>query len=280
VATAWRVRTACKVNLHLGVGPRRGDGYHPVRTVLQALDLGDTLTLRPAEPGRVELAVRGDRPAPHGSDNLVHRAMTLALAAARRRDGFAPGARMILHKRLRLGRRRLLDLARRLGSDVPFFLMGGLASGRDRGDRIRELAPLPLMHALVVTPPWPLSTHRVYGWFDRRSLTSGGDGFRMRPALGRLRQGRPLEAFHNDLEAPVLRRHPELARARDLLLAAGALVAGLAGSGSSVFGLFRRPVRIAGALRDLHGGGWETRRCRTLSGPAYRARFGTAAGRD
>lgn len=174
-----------------------------------------------------------------------------------------------------LASRTLLAMARDLGADVAFFLRGGLASARGRGDHLRELSPLPSLHAVVAIPPLQLATARVYGWFDEESLTSGGAGFRMRPALGRLRRMKSVPEFCNDLERPVFRRHPELAEVRACMRSMGALVAGLSGSGSAVFGLFAQPPQLHRELEDKRRGGWEFYCCQTLTGRAYRSRFCT-----
>ncbi len=294
-----RVRTAAKINLHLGVGPGRGDGYHELDTVLQTIDLGDDLEVRPAPPGRLTLSVSGREAVSAGEENLVLRAARAALGAAGRRRQGAPGLALRLVKRvpagaglgggsgdaaatlllldrvrgLGLGRRRLLALARGLGADVPFFLEGGLARGTGRGDRLRSLAPLPQLPVLVAVPPLRLSTGEVYRRFDEMTLTSGEDGFRMRPALGGLRRGARVSGYVNDLEKTVFRLHPRLAAVRDVLREAGALVAGLSGSGSALFGVFGGGPLPLKMLSPWRRAGWQLHRCTLLQGAAYRARF-------
>jgi 4-diphosphocytidyl-2-C-methyl-D-erythritol kinase len=298
----WRVPTAVKINLHLGVGSLGADGYHPVSTVLQTLDLGDLLELSRGPGPDWSLQVDGPADVPTGPDNLVARAMAMIEARARKQHGAtAAGVRVRLIKKVpagaglgggsgdagaallalaafagvSLGSRAVLAMARDLGADVAFFLQGGLASARGRGDHLRPLAPLPPLHAVVAVPPLQLATPMVYGWFDEESLTSGGAGFRMRPALGRLRRMQSVPEFCNDLERPVFRRHPELAEVRDSLQSMGALVAGLSGSGSAVFGLFGQSPQLHRDLEDKRRGGWEFYCCQTLTGRAYRSRFST-----
>jgi 4-diphosphocytidyl-2-C-methyl-D-erythritol kinase len=299
-SSPWRVQTAVKINLHLGVGPVADDGYHPVKTVLQALQMGDVLELsRSAGPGWT-LDVAGPGDVPRGSDNLVARAMSMVEAAARRlRPDEQHGVHVKLTKKVPagaglgggsgdagaalkalsvfagvpLGYRTLLGMARKLGADVPFFLNGGLAAAAGRGDRLRPLAPLPSLHAIVAVPPFQLPTAKVYAWFDEESLTSRGAGFRMRPALGRLRRMRSVPEFYNDLERPVFRRHPDLAEMRTRLRSMGALVSGLSGSGSAVFALFHDPPPPGRDLEQNRREGWEFHHCQTLTGGAYLSRF-------
>jgi len=298
--TLRRVRTATKINLHLGVGRRAADGYHPVRTVLQAIDFGDELVLKPARGEAWTLAVEGSPEIPRGKDNLVHQALQLLRDAALRchgrpqagihlsliktvpaggglggGSGDAGATLLLVNGALDLGlsHRVLLGIARRLGADVPFFLRGGLARGVGRGDRLHSLTPLPALHVLLAVPPFSLPTAEVYGLFDRESLTLDGAGFRMRPALGRLRRRIAVPMFWNDLEQHVFRLHTDLADVRDEMRNGGALVAGLSGSGSTVFGLFAKHPQLSEALEEKDREGWEFHRGRTLDGCNYLARF-------
>jgi 4-diphosphocytidyl-2-C-methyl-D-erythritol kinase len=294
------LRTAAKVNLDLRVGARLPDGYHPVETVLQTIDLGDELSVGPAPRGQVLLEVEGPEAVPAGEDNLVLRAARALLEAAGRDgrrlrgglrlhlskrvpsgaglgggSGDAAATLMLLDRYLGLGwpRRRLLGLARQLGADVPFFLAGGLARGSGRGDRLRRLAPLPRLPVLVLVPRLRLSTAKVYRQFDEMALTSAKSGFRMRPPVGGLRRRVPVTGLLNDLERPVFQRYPALARVKAEFREAGALVAGLSGSGSAVFGIFPGPPTLGGSLKKWRRRGWEIHRCHTLDERGYLARF-------
>lgn len=300
--TPRRVRTATKINLHLGVGRRSADGYHPVATVLQTIDFGDEISLKPARGPEWALVVEGAPAIPRGKDNLVHQALEMLQNAARRRHVPVQGIQLRLVKRvpaggglgggsgdagaalllvngalgLGLSHGTLLGMARRLGADVPFFLRGGLARGEGRGDRLSSLAPLPALHVLLAVPPFNLPTAEVYGLFDRESLTLDGAGFRMRPALDRLRRRSAVPMFWNDLERHVFRLHSDLADIRDELRAGGALMAGLSGSGSTVFGLFAERPQLTGALEKKDREGWEFHFCETLDRCAYLARYRTS----
>ena len=303
---AYRVRTCAKINLHLAVGRRGRDGYHPVDTLLQTIDWGDDLPLAPGRPGEIALVVRGPAAVPPGEDNLVVRAARLWRDAGRHRTEVPTGLRFDLVKRLPAGAglgggsgdaaaallllerahgrrgvpapvrdRRLRGLARRLGADVPFFLHGGLARGVGRGDRVRRLAPLPDRAALVIVPPFRLATGEVYARFDRLAPGPGA-------ALRAPRHDRLLRALRaadgpvdlrNDLERPAFRWHPELARAKRGLRSQGALLCGLSGSGSALFGLFASPGEARRLAAVWRARGWQARACRLLTGAAWRSRF-------
>ena len=176
------LRTSAKVNLALEVLGKRGDGYHEIATVLQAVDLSDRLKLETADT----LSLHTDDPdLPTDDGNLVMRAARLLQKAA----GIEAGARIQLAKRIpvaaglgggssdaaatlwglsrlwRLGwpKARLQELAVELGMDVPFFLGSGRAVARGRGERLAALPGGGGYALVLVNPRVPLSTREVYG---------------------------------------------------------------------------------------------------------------------
>ena len=302
-ATSQCVQTASKINLGLRVGPRGPDGFHPVETVLQTIELGDELSVREVPGGRLSLDVEGVLPVHGVADNLVLSAARLFVGAIGGSDPGrgrrAPGLHLRLVKRVpvgaglgggsgdaaatllllnrRFGRpltyRRLMTMARGLGADVPFFMRGGLARGWGRGDRLRSLDPLPPLAVSVVVPPFRLSTAEVYRQLDRLSLTLARSQFTMRPVLRGLRSRSPGHRLLNDLQGPVFQEHPELADVTSELRDRGALLAGLSGSGSALFALFADEDAMRKSLGGWRRPGWRVLASRTLDGPAYRALF-------
>jgi 4-diphosphocytidyl-2-C-methyl-D-erythritol kinase len=266
-----RVRAYAKLNLTLRVGARQPDGFHPLQTVFQSLALHDTLELT-LRPGPFTLTCT-DPAVPVDERNLVTRAAHMLWAALGRagepRDvavhlakhipmqaglgGGSSDAASALSSLARAWQPRatradLADLAGRLGSDVPYFLLGGTALGLSRGEDLYPLDDLPAFSVVLALPAFGVATADAYRWFDEdgppRVISRGGAG-RAIPGW----PGRPL-AVMNDLEDPVARRHPEISTARRALESAGALAAGMTGSGSAVFGLFasepaaRRAARV------------------------------------
>ncbi|HEY7869399.1 MAG TPA: 4-(cytidine 5'-diphospho)-2-C-methyl-D-erythritol kinase, partial [Methylomirabilota bacterium] len=176
------LRASAKVNLALEVLGKRGDGYHEIATVLQAVDLADRLRLETADT----LSLHVDDPdLPTDDGNLVMRAARLLQKAA----GREAGARIGLTKRIpvaaglgggssdaaaalwglsrlwKLGwpRARLRELAVELGMDVPFFLGPGRAIATGRGERLAALPGGGGYALVLVNPKVPLSTREVYG---------------------------------------------------------------------------------------------------------------------
>jgi 4-diphosphocytidyl-2-C-methyl-D-erythritol kinase len=260
-----RVQAFAKINLSLRINGIRPDGYHDLTTTYQTIGLHDTLTLAPSR-GAFELRC-ADPSCPTDSSNLVWRAAEEVWRAAGRR-GAPGGVRVRLYKRipqqaglgggssdaaaalrglagfwrLRMSRARLARIAASLGADVPFFLRGGTAVGRGRGDQVRPLADRPPLWVVLLIPGFGVSTRDAYGWWDQDAV---GPEVRRSPSR---REGA------NDLERPVAARRPEISRLVQGLAGAGARHAAMSGSGSTVFGLFATGRAARLAARTLSGG--------------------------
>jgi 4-diphosphocytidyl-2-C-methyl-D-erythritol kinase len=276
--------------LALEVLGKRGDGYHEIATVLQAVDLFDRLTVDPDET----LSLNTDDPElPTDDGNLVMRAARLLQKAA----GVDRGARLRLHKRipvaaglgggssdaaaaltglnrlwgLRWPRPRLQELAVELGMDVPFFLGTGRAVARGRGEQLATLPGGGGYALVLVNPRAPLSTKEVYGrvpvgWHAEPTGTE-----RVIEALRRRNVGVLAAALTNNLERVVEPVLPVIGRMKAALLAAGALGAIMSGSGPTVFGLARSLDHARQIRSRISRAGWACWAVRTNSGPAIRA---------
>ncbi len=253
---------ACaKLNLGLRIRGVRADGYHEIASLFQTIDLSDRLTLTTHEASGVQVTTVPDLGI-DPSANLVRRAIALLDEHVDRGTGLSvrvdkriptgaglgggssdAAATFIALNRLwelRLSRDELQPYARRLGSDVPFFLHGGRCRVSGRGDRIEPMDDrnpgLDEAYVLLV-PPWPLATSEVYQTFDQ------------------LRSSSLVNApYANDLEAAALQREPRLRSYRNWLLANNAAF-GLSGSGPVYFavvaGVAEATHMAAAASRDL-----------------------------
>jgi len=266
------VKAFAKINLSLRVKAKRADGFHEVQTILQAIDLADRLAFRVR---RGPFAIKGATAGmPADRTNLVWKAAQQLWNAAGRegeprdavvtfdkqipmRAGLGGGssdaaaALLALRKlwKIAVTNEALLAIARRLGSDVPYFLVGGTALGLGRGDEVYPLADLPRWWAVLVFPPFGVSTAEAYQWLDEhRARTSAPPDERSLPNtwVG------SVVPLVNDLEAPVVERHPAIGTLIARLVRLGGVMAAMSGSGSTVFGIFttsRAAARAAGALR-------------------------------
>jgi 4-diphosphocytidyl-2-C-methyl-D-erythritol kinase len=263
-----------KINPFLRVLGRRDDGYHEVESLVVPISLADRLTATPSDALHVD--VRGDRALANavqaGGMNL---ALVAALALADACPG-AGGAEVTIDKRIPVAAGlgggsadaaatllalnelwgcgidalTLAGIAERIGSDVPAMLVGGPVLVSGRGERLAPVEVPPLSWVLVSFGTGVRSPD-AYRWWDEAHGRSGPDPDAVMSAAtaGDAEALGPL--LFNDLEAPVSDRHPEIARAHDTLLGAGALGAVMSGSGASVVGLARDDAdarRIAGTL--------------------------------
>lgn len=302
---ALRVPSFAKVNLGLEVLGTRQDGYHELRTIFQTIDLRDDIELR-IGAGR-DITVRCDHPGvPEGPENLAARAASELRRYAKRKDGVeiritkripvagglgggssnAAAVLMGLDRlwRLGLGPAGLHPLARRIGADVPFFLMGGTALGLGRGDEVYPLRHQVRAHVVVADPGRPLSTAAVFRRLDR-SLTLRENSHTIFRFVSRDLEGKGMAfpILANDLEKAALEEAPDLAdqvrRIRGILVREGAVSASLSGSGSSLFGLFDDPQRARRAWAALAAEGVDAFRGRTLSLDRYRGAWRRSLGR-
>lgn len=266
------LQAPAKVNLTLLVSARRGDGYHDVSTVMQTVDLGDTLTL--TGEGRGLTLTCTDPAVPADDSNLVLRAARLFFAEAglpvpdlhfrlQKRipsqaglgGGSSNAASALLALRTlyapALSDEKLECMAARLGSDVPFFIRGGTMHCTGRGERIAPLPPLTAGWFVIVKPPEGFSTPAMYRRLDELPPEPARpDGMTAALESGDIRA--VAAALYNSFERAV---PPDSAvRAiENALRVHGALAAMLSGSGSAVFGLFDREDTAhaaAGALRE------------------------------
>jgi len=279
-----RVRAFAKINLSLRVLGARADGYHELRTIFQSIALHDTLTIR-AVRGPFRL-ICDDPQCPSDGTNLIWRAAERLWRAAGRR-GAARDIAVDVEKRIPLkgglgggssdaaatlralarlwgiDDREVRSAAKDLGADVPYFLEGGTVLGVERGDLLFPLIDRPAAWVVLVVPEFGVSTKEAFAWFDEAARGGGRSPERLA-----LRAG---EELVNDLEAPVAARYPAVARIARALRKAGAIHAGMSGSGSAVFGLFGRRADAFRAARAVASPARRTIVTRTLNRSKYQA---------
>ncbi|GAA1922206.1 4-(cytidine 5'-diphospho)-2-C-methyl-D-erythritol kinase [Nocardioides marmoribigeumensis] len=277
-----RVSAPAKINLHLGVGQVRPDGFHPLVTVFQALGLYDELTLRPARTS--SLTVSGEdvdvTAVPTGSSNLVLRAVE-ALAAHHGRTDLAVSCH--LRKRIPVAgglaggstdaaaalvgvdslfelhtpRQELHDLAAGLGSDVPFCLHGGTALGTGRGEELAPLMSRGDYWWVLLPDDEGLSTPAVYSAYDL--LGHHAEPEPPTELLAALRVGdvaRVGELLHNDLAPPACSLRPDLAEvvaAGEECGAFGGLVSGSGPTVAFLCGDAEHAAYVDGRLQETLG---------------------------
>jgi len=258
-----------KINLALALKFKRTDGYHEIESVIQEIDFADILELQKAD----EIVFTTDSAA------LQREADNLCLRAARlMRDEYRiPGLKIHLVKKIPIGAGlgggssdaaatlkginemfdldldevKLHFLAAKLGSDVPFFIRGGSACVRGRGEIIETINLPADCNVLLIHPDIPINTAWAYAnlkmnltkeikepkfiGFEFQNLTV--DDFR--------------DKFHNDFERSVFAAYPQLAEIKELLYRDGAGFASLSGSGSTIYGLFQDQNLVESLYTEL-----------------------------
>jgi 4-diphosphocytidyl-2-C-methyl-D-erythritol kinase len=289
----WYREAFAKINLDLRILGVHDDGYHELSTVFQTIALSDTLRGERIDSEAPFALVCNDPAIPTDSGNLVTRAAR-ALWRVLGRDGEPRGVRLELVKAIpaaaglgggsadaavalgmlaeawsaSLPEARLHEIAVGLGADVPFFLVGGTAEGRGRGDRLRPWPDVPALEAVVAVPPFGVSTADAYRWFDASGAACSAPA--RPPAESSWRDW--LASCRNDLAPAVTERHPVLAALETRLRRAGAVPALMSGSGSAVFGLFESAERADAAAVAVADDGVRAVRTRTLSRVEYQRR--------
>ena len=322
------LRSFAKINLGLKIGPPRADGFHELRTIYQTIALHDVVRVE-AEAGDA-IEIRCDDPrVPCDATNTCYKIAERVLTTAAQRahvvitiekqlpvqggmgaaSSNAVGAMLGLERALgiHLTPPDKLRIAAEVGSDLPFFLIGGTVLGVDRGQEVHALQDLPEMPLVVVTPPVGVSTPKAFAQWDallavESALTaSTGAGTIKKldkaeypwlsesllsqawpaevpasgvPALGGDRAETPLldlvrTGIENDFERVVFPEYPELREVKSVLQREGARYASLSGSGSTLYGLFASVGAAEATAERMRAAGHAASATRTVGRAEY-----------
>jgi 4-diphosphocytidyl-2-C-methyl-D-erythritol kinase len=258
-----RLKSPCKVNLLLNILGKRPDGFHELETIMQPVNFCDDLAFERGGQG-LQLTC-SDPGLPVDSSNLVHRAAVAFLTAAKISDG----VKIHLEKRIPmaaglgggsgnaattlrglndlfgspLGTAKLGELAAALGSDINFFLQDKPALATGRGENVESLEPFLALSGkafFLFHPGFGIATPWAYQNLARFPADLNGQKGRARALVASLRLGDLKAAatgFYNSLEAPALDKFPVLKLYQEFLVANGALVSLMSGSGSTTFAI-------------------------------------------
>ncbi len=289
------VQSYAKINLTLDVLGKRADGYHELATVMQTIDLYDTICLLATDEDRVSITC--NRPELSNSENLVVR----AAQQIRQKLGLTRGVMIELHKRipvaaglgggsgnaaaillalqrwwqLPLTADELWSIAAGLGSDVPFFLTGGLALCEGRGEKITPLPPhwpVTMRWLLLVKPAIAVSTATVFRNLSASDYSNGSWSKSVQTALQTKGALLPTD-LHNSLERGVVEHYTEVAQARTAMLEAGAQYVRLSGSGPTLFTTFSSLAAATSVQQRLLTQGYEVYLTRAINPGGNELRF-------
>ena len=264
-----RVRALAKINLDLRVLGKRPDGFHELRTIFQTISLADTIEIAFTPGRRTSIELDDALGIP---DNLVVRAAGMAMDAMRATGhvemrlakripmgaglggGSSDAAAVLLALPVLVGRAiplpKLSSVAAELGSDVPFFLLGGTAVGIGRGTELFPLPDRPGLPGVLVAPAVHVNTAQAYRDLSPR-LTTELQQNKIVSFQAQTWGGRGVESAANDFEAVAFEQHRSLAVLKMRLQRAGASIAMMTGSGSALFGLYRDRDAVSRALDSL-----------------------------
>jgi 4-diphosphocytidyl-2-C-methyl-D-erythritol kinase len=298
------VRVPGKLNLYLGVGDLRDDGYHELTTVFHAVSLFDEITVRNADVLTLESSGEGFSEdgalLPLDHRNLAWRAAELMAdhvgrtpdvaismeksipVAGGMAGGSADAAAVLVAMNalweLGVPRRDLHALGAELGSDVPFALHGGTALGTGRGEQLATVLARNTFHWVLAFADSGLSTPKVFAEIDRlRAETTREQPLRLQdpePLLAALASGDPLELaplLGNDLQPAALSLDAGLRRTLRAGVDAGALAGIVSGSGPTCAFLCPSAAAAIDVGVQLAGAG-VCRTVRAASGPVHGAR--------
>lgn len=256
-----KIKAYAKINLMLQVLGKRPDGYHDLASVMQELTLHDLLTILKT-PAGITLTC-SDRALSVDKSNLVYKAVIAMRGEADRLKKPVSGVKVHLSKnipvgaglgggssdaaatlkalnklwQLRLSNNRLARIGAKLGSDVPFFITGGTALAKGRGERLTVWRGIPAFRLVLVKPIMGISTAWAYKNL-KISLTKQPKNIKIiHNSLRKTRFNQLREYLQNDLESVCISKYPSILEIKHRLLALGATAALMSGSGSTVFGL-------------------------------------------
>ena len=236
-----------KINLTLDITGLRADGYHEVSMLMQTIELADDLTLRKTAG---EISLRMDASGIVGGEKIP--------AAAGLAGGSADAAAVIRGMNqlydLNLTERELCTIGARVGSDVPFCIVGGTCLAEGRGEILTRIAPMKKFSVILAKPEGEISTAWAYKTYDANPATVHPPN---RAIIKQIEQGdydAAFKNFSNVMESVALKKIPAIADCKRKMLAAGASVALMSGSGPTVFALTDNDLtaeKIAAALDDV-----------------------------
>ena len=278
------VEANAKVNFTLEVFGKRADGYHALRSVVMPISLPDTLDIEVSDDGSItsdtgyddDLCVKAARILKSSVSSLsssigatIH--VTKRIPAGGGLGGGSADAAAVLRAlneiwKVGLSREELAEIGAQVGSDVPALVMGCPVVMTGRGEKVApiEQSNNRTIHLVLVNPGVCSSTKEVYAACEARPLDGTNATAKMVEALETGDVRKIAAALMNDLQAPAVKQHPEIADALVSLKTAGVVGAMMSGSGSSVFGLVENEVEARRISSEMNARGYKAWAVQTL----------------
>lgn len=249
-----------KINLYLKIGKKLSSGYHNIQSVMQKVELSDSIAIEPLNEDRI--IVESTNPELSGEENLAYKAALLLKKKYKVRQGVrifieknipleaglgggssdAATALLNINKLwgLRMKEKQLIDLAAQIGSDVPFFIEGDAAVVEGIGDKIKRIKKSFSINVVLINPGFRVSTKWAYSAFDKQRprIKTEADINALVRAIEKKDIKEIANNLHNDFEPIVIKRYKIINEIKNNLLRNDALNASVSGSGPTVFGIF------------------------------------------
>jgi 4-diphosphocytidyl-2-C-methyl-D-erythritol kinase len=260
-----------KINLGLTLLRKREDGYHDIETIFQQIDLHDMLFFKKT-PSDIRIVSKGF-PVPSDKNNLAYKAFELF----RINQGIDEGIEIHIEKTIPVGGglgggssnaaatllaanhlwktnltfKKLEVIAAEIGSDVPFFIRGGTAIGKGRGEKLKPIQLPDNYWIVLICPCIELSTSWAYQ-HSKITLTKNKKITKLNSIFENQAPHAYDVSLENDLEGVVFQRHPILKELKEQLYQRGAFYASMSGSGSTILGLFSEKKRAEAESKFFH----------------------------
>ncbi len=284
-----------KINLYLDVLARRADGFHDIKSVMQSVSLCDVISCeRSTRVGKISLEC-SDSSLSCGEDNLAYRAAKLFFE----HYGIDAGVELYIEKNIPISAglaggstdaaatlvilnemfgcdastHELCMLGARLGSDVPFCIVGGTCAALGRGEELDVLFSELVLELVIAKAGEGISTPAAYGMLDERFGADLAEDFGSLEAVASamcLEDELALSrSLHNTFESVILERHEPARLAKEYMLSSdGCRAALLSGSGPAVFGIYADRSSACRAADELTRRGYTALACTSVSAKA------------
>ena len=252
-------KAPAKINLAIDVLRKRPDGYHDVVMIMQSVALYDTITVKPIRGGKITVTTDSNF-VPVGSDNIVYKVAELLKNKYNVKDGVeiqieknipvaaglaggstdAAATIKLLNKAwgLKMSKVEVLEIAKKIGSDVPFCIEGGTALAEGLGEKLTSIKPLPECFILLAKPEINISAKEVYEGIDIEEIKERPDIKGMIENLNKGNLPDVASKLCNVLENVTVKKCPQIPNIKEKLIEYGALGSVMSGSGPTVFGIF------------------------------------------
>ena len=248
-----------KINLGLDVTGKRDDGYHIVRMIMQNVDLFDTLTFEDNDSGEIVLTASSEKIPTDDSNlickvakqlqetygvtkganiNLVKRIPVAAGMAGGSTDGAAAYVALNELWNLGLDKKKLCEMAVKLGADIPYCIIGGTALAEGIGEELTVISDMPACHIVIAKPAIDVSTGWVYKELDSKEIAQHPDIDGIRAAIEEGNLTKMCSLIGNVLEPVTAGKYTVISDIEKILEDNGAIRAFMTGSGPTVFAIY------------------------------------------